>query len=155
MLALPATGWGAEASRELIIPDGSKNLRQGGLAPLGALKTGWTRTVVEAMLDAGGYSARTPLDDVDEATLSGILYGADQPVVVPGKAGTKERQVRFDGVIAPSSAPPRMPRAPPQAVGPEVPAQASLSSCRLQTLSPRPTSSRLPAPPCPTWLGWT
>ena len=90
----------AEASRELIIPDGSKNLRQGGLAPLGALKTGWTRTVVEAMLDAGGYSARTPLDDVDEATLSGILYGADQPVVVPGKAGTKERRVRFDGVIA-------------------------------------------------------
>ena len=90
----------AEASRELIIPDGSKNLRQGGLAPLGALKTGWTRTVVEAMLAAGGYSARTPFDEVDEATLSGILYGADQPVVVPGKAGTKERRVRFDGVIA-------------------------------------------------------
>jgi len=90
----------AEASRELIIPDGSKNLRQGGLAPLGVLKTGWTRQVVEAMLDAAGHSARTPMDDVDDATMSAILYGADQPVVLPGKAGTKERRVRFDGVIA-------------------------------------------------------
>ena len=90
----------AEASRELIIPDGTKNLRQGGLAPLGALKTGWTRQLVETMLEASGHSARTPMDDVDEATLSSILYGADKPVVLPGKAGTKERRVRFDGVIA-------------------------------------------------------
>ena len=52
------------------------------------------------MLDAAGHSARTPMDDVDEATMSSILYGADQPVVLPGKAGTKERRVRFDGVIA-------------------------------------------------------
>ena len=90
----------AEASRELIIPDGTKNLRQGGLAPLGALKAGWTRQLVETMLIAGGHSARTPMNDVDEATLSSILYGADKPVVLPGKAGTKERRVRFDGVIA-------------------------------------------------------
>ena len=90
----------AEASKALIIPDGSKNLRQGGLAPLGVLKTGWTRQVVEVMLEAGGHSIRTPMDDVDEATLSSILYGAEQPVVIPGKAGTKERRVRFDGVIA-------------------------------------------------------
>ncbi len=90
----------AEASRELIIPDGTKNLRQGGLAPLGALKAGWTRQLVETMLEAGGHSARTPMDDVDEATLSMILYGADKPVVLPGKAGTKERRVRFDGIIA-------------------------------------------------------
>lgn len=90
----------AEASRELIIPDGSKNLRQGGLAPLGVLKTGWTRQVVEVMLESAGHSARTPMEEVDEATMSSILYGADQPVVLPGKAGTKERRVRFDGVIA-------------------------------------------------------
>ena len=49
---------------------------------------------------AGGHSVRTPMGEVDEATLSTILYGADQPVVLPGKAGTKERKVRFDGVIA-------------------------------------------------------
>ena len=40
------------------------------------------------------------MDDVDDATMSAILYGADQPIVLPGKAGTKERRVRFDGVIA-------------------------------------------------------
>lgn len=90
----------AEADRDLIIPDGGKNLRQGGLAPLGVLKTGWTRDIVEALLVAGGHDARTPMGDVDEATLSRILYGAEQQVVVPGKAGTKERRVRFDGVIA-------------------------------------------------------
>ena len=90
----------AEADRSLIIPDGSKNLRQGGLAPLGALKAGWTRDVVEVLLNAGGHSARTPFDDVDEPTLSTILYGSDRPVVMPGKAGTKERRVRFDGLIA-------------------------------------------------------
>ena len=87
----------AEADRELIIPDETKNLRQGGLAPLGALKAGVTRDVVQALLVAGGHSVRTPMGDVDEATLSKILYGADQPVVLPGKAGTKERKVRFDG----------------------------------------------------------
>ena len=90
----------AEADRSLIIPDETKNLRQGGLAPLGALKAGWTRDVVLALLVDGGHSARTPMGDVDEATLSKILYGDDKPVVLPGKAGTKERKVRFDGVIA-------------------------------------------------------
>ena len=48
----------AEADRELIIPDETKNLRQGGLAPLGALKAGWTRDVVRpCWLPAGTLCA--------------------------------------------------------------------------------------------------
>ena len=90
----------AEAELELIIPDESKSIQKGGIAPLGDIKGNRTMQVIQALLDASGDTLKTPIKDLAPAVVSEILYGAKEHIWVPGKAGTSGSHVNWEGVIA-------------------------------------------------------
>lgn len=90
----------AEAELELIIPDDSKSIQKGGIAPLGDIKGNRTMQVIQALLDASGDTLKTPIKDLAPAVVSEILYGSKEHIWVPGKAGTSGSHVNWEGVIA-------------------------------------------------------
>jgi excinuclease ABC subunit A len=90
----------AEVNPLKVIPDPSKNIRQGGVAPLGELKKSWAFTRVEALLEKHGYSVRTPLEDMDDGFISTLLYGSDELLRITPKNGRNPYNARYDGIIS-------------------------------------------------------
>ena len=90
----------AEAELSLIIPDDSKSIQKGGIAPLGDIKGNRTMQVIQALLDASGDTLKTPIKDLAPEVVGEILYGSKEHVWVPGRAGTSGSHVNWDGVIA-------------------------------------------------------
>lgn len=83
----------SEASLDKIIPNPEKNIRQGGLAPLGEYKSNWIFDRIENYLQSEGFSIRTPLKDIPEEIMNVILYG-NSDMEVTGK-----NNVKFDGIV--------------------------------------------------------
>jgi len=90
----------AEAELSLIIPDDSKSIQKGGIAPLGDIKGNRTMQVIQALLDASGDTIKTPIKDLAPEVVGEILYGSKEHVWVPGRAGTSGSHVNWEGVIA-------------------------------------------------------
>ena len=90
----------AEAELSLIIPDESKSIQKGGIAPLGDIKGNRTMQVIQALLDASGDTLKTPIKDLAPEVVGEILYGSKEHVWVPGRAGTSGSHVNWEGVIA-------------------------------------------------------
>ena len=90
----------AEAELSLIIPDDSKSIQKGGIAPLGDIKGNRTMQVIQALLDASGDTPKTPIKDLAPEVVGEILYGSKEHVWVPGRAGTSGSHVNWEGVIA-------------------------------------------------------
>lgn len=86
-------GMVSEASMDKVIPDPSKSIRQGGLAPLGDYKKSWIFEKIESYLESEGFTIKTPLKDIPEEVMNVILYGNSDMEVV-GK-----NTIKFDGVI--------------------------------------------------------
>lgn len=86
-------GMVSEASMDKVIPDPSKSIRQGGLAPLGDYKKSWIFERIESYLESEGFTIKTPLKDIPEEVMNVILYGNSDMEVV-GK-----NTIKFDGVI--------------------------------------------------------
>lgn len=84
-----------------IIPDDSKNLRQGGLAPLGEYKNNWVFCQLEAIGQRYGFNLDTPINEIPEAAMSIILYGSNESfTVVKEYLGTKSTySMPFEGVV--------------------------------------------------------
>ena len=84
-----------------IIPDGSKSLKQGGLAPLGEYKNNWVFCQLEAIGQRYGFNLDTPINEIPEAAMSIILYGSNEPfTVVKEYLGTKSTySMPFEGVV--------------------------------------------------------
>ena len=90
----------AEVELSLIIPDDSKSIQNGGIAPLGDIKGNRTMQVIQALLDASGDTLKTPIKDLAPEVVGVILYGSKEHVWVPGRAGTSGSHVNWEGVIA-------------------------------------------------------
>ena len=90
----------AEADAALIVPDYSKSIFAGGIAPLGDLKSSRALNIIEALLKREGLTLKTKIQDLDESIIGQLLYGSDTLVTLEGKGGFKPTNVRWDGVIA-------------------------------------------------------
>ena len=90
----------SEVNPEKIIPDPKKNIRQGGIAPLGELKGNWASTQVEALLEKYGYSVKTPLGEMTEEFIDHLLYGSEERIQVTPKNGTKPYNIQYEGIVA-------------------------------------------------------
>ncbi len=88
----------AEIDEEKLIPDRSKSIKQGGLAPLGELKDSWAFTQVEALLMRDGYDLRTPLSAMPPELVGALLYGSEDPLTIKPKNGTQAYSIRYEGV---------------------------------------------------------
>jgi excinuclease ABC subunit A len=88
-----------EVALDKIVPDRSKTVRKGGIAPLGSYKSTWIFKQVEAVLESFGHGLDTPIEEMDEAVLASLLNGMDEPVRVGSSIGLRDRTVQFEGII--------------------------------------------------------
>lgn len=84
-----------------VIPDGSKSLKQGGLAPLGEYKNNWVFCQLEAIGARYGFDLDTPINEIPENAMSVILYGSNESfTVVKEYLGTKSTySMPFEGIV--------------------------------------------------------
>jgi excinuclease ABC subunit A len=84
----------SEVDIDKIIPDTSKSIKKGGLAPLGEYKRKWIFEKLDAYLKQEGYTLNTSIADIDEDTMDVILNGNE------GLERTKRsEEIFFEGVI--------------------------------------------------------
>ncbi len=61
-----------------IIPDSNKNIKKGGLAPIGEYKNNWIFNQLEAIGIQYNFTLDTPLKDIPDEAIDIILYGANR-----------------------------------------------------------------------------
>ncbi|MBL1280109.1 MAG: excinuclease ABC subunit UvrA [Fluviicola sp.] len=88
----------SEVDMDKIIPDTSKSIKKGGLAPLGEYKRKWIFERLDAYLSQEGYSLTTPLKDMEESVLDVILNG-NEGLEQSQTSNANLVKVRFEGVI--------------------------------------------------------
>ena len=90
-----------EVSIEKIIPDPSKSIKRGGIAPLGEYKNNWIFSQMEAIGFKYGFDLNTPINDIPEEAVTTILYGSDETVHVKKEylGVTSTYSLNFEGVI--------------------------------------------------------
>ncbi len=91
----------SEVDLNKIIPDYTKSIKQGGLAPLGKYKSNWIFKQVSGLIESKGYKITSPLSDINEETIDQLLYGSTEEIVVDSKlAGVNNSyKFKFDGIV--------------------------------------------------------
>jgi excinuclease ABC subunit A len=84
---------------EKIIPDPSRSIKKGGIAPLGEGKNNWSFQQVEAVIKHYGYSLTTAISDIDEEVINVLLYGSEELFEVT-TGGNTTYQIKYEGIIA-------------------------------------------------------
>lgn len=99
-------GTKTEFDLELIIPDRSRSIEQGALAPF--LKkdgemTDWRMAMLEGVAKKHGFSLKTPLIDLTKEQMEALLYGiqGSVPVAFKSKWGGRVRHIdtEFEGIV--------------------------------------------------------
>jgi excinuclease ABC subunit A len=89
----------AEVDMHKIIPDSSKSIKKGGIAPLGDGKNNWSFQQVEAVVKHFGYDLNTPISDIEEEVINVLLYGSEELFDVT-TGGNVTYQIKYEGIIA-------------------------------------------------------
>ncbi len=84
----------SEVDLDKIIPDPSKSIKKGAIVPLGDYKKTWIFDKLEAFLIQEGFKLDTPISDIDEEVMNGILYGNEGM-----ERSNRNNDVRFEGII--------------------------------------------------------
>jgi excinuclease ABC subunit A len=77
-----------------IIPDRSKSIKGGALAPLGSFKNNWFFEKLNRVVSSLKHSLNTPLNDFLENEINLILYGNEDM-----ELSAKQEEERFEGLI--------------------------------------------------------
>jgi excinuclease ABC subunit A len=89
----------AEIDMKKVIPDGSKSVAKGGIAPLGDLKANWFLPQIEKLLQGHGFDLSTPLQDMEEQVISELLYGSEELLQGGGNTGISSYTFKFEGIL--------------------------------------------------------
>lgn len=83
-----------------IIPDATKNIKSGGIAPLGEYKRNWIFKQIEILGEKYDYKLSTPLSEISQEVIDIILYGTNESLEVKSESLgiTKSYDIKFDGV---------------------------------------------------------
>ena len=68
----------SEVVFDKIIPDKSKSIRKGGIAPIGEFRSGWIFRQLEAIGEKYGFTLDTAIEEIPEQAIQTILYGSDE-----------------------------------------------------------------------------
>jgi len=90
-----------EADIRKIIPDPSKSISQGGLAPVDPAKHYWITEQIKIIGRKYGFDLDTPLKDIPEEGLRKILYGTDEFLSVHSEISgvTQDYHLQFEGIV--------------------------------------------------------
>lgn len=89
----------AEADIKKIIPDKSKSIKQGGIAPLGDFKDNQLTRQIEGLLAIYKCKLTTPLEEIPDAVITKILYGTDEVIKLQNATGINEFVRDFEGIV--------------------------------------------------------
>lgn len=93
-------GYIVELDLDKIIPDKSKSINAGGIAPLGASKPSAIFKQLAALAEKFGFSLSEPIKNISEQNLDIILYGSADHIYVKSEfSGFSPSKVYFEGVI--------------------------------------------------------
>ncbi len=90
-----------EVNLKKIIPDRSKSIKKGGIAPIGEYRPNWIFNQVELIGQKFGFDLNTAIRDIPEEAISTILYGSNETFIVKKEfAGvTSSYSLNFEGII--------------------------------------------------------
>lgn len=91
----------SQIDMDKVIPDSSKSIKKGGLAPLGEYKKTWIFNQIEIIGDKYGFDVNTPVKDIPKEGMDVILHGSDEAFEVENKnlGITRKYSINFEGVI--------------------------------------------------------
>ncbi|MBD3638507.1 MAG: excinuclease ABC subunit UvrA [Crocinitomicaceae bacterium] len=84
----------SEVNMKKVIPDPKISIKNGGIEPLGKLKSNWIASKIDFILTAFGYSVKDPIEDIPEELINKILYGFEEVMEVDGL----NKNYSFEGV---------------------------------------------------------
>lgn len=90
-----------EIDLKKIIPDSSKSIKKGGIAPLGEAKASWIFRQIEALGEKYGFELSTPISEIPEKGINAILYGSDEVLKVKNEylGVTSSYSINFEGLV--------------------------------------------------------
>jgi len=90
----------SEIDQSKIIPDNTKSIKKGGIAPLGAFKNSWVYTQIEAIGEKYGFKLTTPIKDISDEAIRVLLFGTDDEIEVTSEIVgiSKSYNVKFEGI---------------------------------------------------------
>ncbi len=91
-------GFAEVSDAEKIIPDASKSIKQGGIAPLGKYKDNWIYKQVTALVTEAGHKLTDPIDSLPNSLVKTLLSGTDKKVSIKSSVGLKEYQTNYEGI---------------------------------------------------------
>ncbi len=85
-----------------IIPDRSKNIRKGGIVPLGEYKNNWIFKQMEAIGEKYGFDLNTPISEIPDVAINVILYGSDEVFRIKNDylGVTSTYALNFEGIVS-------------------------------------------------------
>lgn len=89
-------------NRQKIIPDPSKSIKGGGLAPYEQKKNNWILNQLEAIAKAYDFKLSDPISKIPEEALEIILYGGNKKFDVSSKTlgVTRTYKIDFEGIAS-------------------------------------------------------
>ncbi len=91
----------AEVDLSKVVPDNSKSIRRGGLAPLGEYSKSWIFGQIDLIGQRYGFDLNTPISEIPEEGMDVILYGAQESFEIENKSlgVTRKLQLQFEGIV--------------------------------------------------------
>ncbi len=89
-----------EINKKKIIPDPTKSIKSGGLAPQGPQKNNWIFKQLELIAQRFGFKLSDPIKDIPEEAMQMILYGGKEKFEVNSKTlgVTRQYKIDFEGI---------------------------------------------------------
>ena len=90
-----------EVNINKIIPDAKKNIKNGGIAPLGTYKNSWMFKQLEIIAQRYEFKLTDPIESIPQAAMDVILNGGNEKFSVASKVMgiTRDFKIDFDGII--------------------------------------------------------
>ena len=84
-----------------IIPDPTKGIAKGGIAPLGGYRNSLIFWQIEALGDKFGFDLQTPVGEIDEEGLNAVLYGTQERIQLKNTplGSSLNYLMSYDGLI--------------------------------------------------------
>jgi excinuclease ABC subunit A len=94
-------GYISEIDLDKVIPDPTKSIRKGGIAPVGEYKPTWIFRQLEAISHKYHFTLDTPLSEIPEAAIETILYGSEEVIKVKNEylGVTSSYSLNFEGIV--------------------------------------------------------
>ena len=88
-----------EMTRESVIPDDSKSIKNGGIAPIGSYKDNYLFRQIAALLQLHKLKLTTPIKEIPEKVMDEVLFGTEEKLTMTSKATGNQWQATYEGVI--------------------------------------------------------